>query len=177
MRGNPLRITDYGLRRFDVSCNRCGLRITPVYNMDTDYQDYGLVLPLPGFDVNSLHSAWLLQGSRSSHLGLGISLDAAPVVKQWPKPGWLMIIGVIHGYTTQYAGYNHNPSGETLSTNQSKGTTQSFEPRSTGMQCVNCQSSQEMHNWREGCPIIRDVKQIHLNQLHNLPWIIISHRF
>ena len=31
----------------------CGLRITRVYNMDADYQDYGLVLGFPGFDVNT----------------------------------------------------------------------------------------------------------------------------
>ena len=75
-------------------------------------------------------------------MGLGIFLDAAPVVNQAMTKTWL--VDDYMGYTTQYAGYNDNPSGETLSTNQSKGTTQSFEPRSTGMQCVNCQSSQEM---------------------------------
>ena len=31
----------------------CGLRIARVYSLDADDQDYGLVLRLPGFDVNS----------------------------------------------------------------------------------------------------------------------------
>ena len=33
----------------------CGLRITPVYNTDADYQDYGLALRLAGFDVNRIN--------------------------------------------------------------------------------------------------------------------------